>query len=85
MSQIAKHLENPSSSETLRFNPKTGTLEVVPKGGTTQRTHYSSGADQTVALDMNKPGSGGFFSLVRHGCSYIDSGNMAELEEQQQL
>ena len=59
--RIQDHLENPSSSETLQFNPATGKLEVVPKRVAQQQRSQASGVDQRVALDMNKPGSGGFF------------------------
>ena len=70
--QIQRHLESPSSSETLQFNPATGKLEVVPKRVTQQQRSQTSGVDQRVALDMNKPGSGGFFYPLLGGVDGVD-------------
>lgn len=54
--RIQQHLENRGgSSESLVFDPATGKLMVKP-----QREAQNS--DRTVMLDMNKAGSGGFFS-----------------------
>ena len=56
--RIQQHLENRGgSSESLVFDPATGKLMVKPQH------EAQNSADRTVMLDMNKAGSGGFFSL----------------------
>lgn len=58
--RIQQHLENRGgNSESLVFDPATGKLMVKP-----QREAQNS--DRTVMLDMNKAGSGGFFSFGEH-------------------
>ena len=60
--RIQQHLENRgSSSEALVFDPATGKLMVKPQ-------QEAQNSDRTVMLDMNKSGSGGFFSL---GARYL--------------
>ena len=55
--RIQQHLENRGgSSESLVFDPATGKLMVKPQH------EAQNSADRTVMLDMNKAGSGGFFS-----------------------
>lgn len=56
--RIQQHLENRGgSSESLVFDPATGKLMVKPQH------EAQNSADRTVMLDMNKAGSGGFFSF----------------------
>jgi len=59
--QIQRHLENKGSgSEALAFDPATGKLMVLPQQEAAQNS------DRRVVLDMNKAGSGGFFSFGEH-------------------
>lgn len=66
--RIQQHLENRGgSSESLVFDPATGKLMVKPQ-------QEAQNSDRTVMLDMNKAGSGGFFSFSEHSSKENDVG-----------
>lgn len=55
--RIRQHMESPSSSEVMCFDPRTGKLMVQNKSEAERRRD----TDRAVVEDMNKEGSGGFF------------------------
>lgn len=60
--KIANFMEKPGNSETMVFDPTTGKLMVQNKSAA--QREQERGADRKVMLDMNKPGAGGFFSIL---------------------
>jgi len=52
-----------SSKENLYFDPKTGKLCTSRPANDSSRPT----GDQAIAVDMNKPGSGGFFAFHLEG------------------
>ena len=54
---IRNFMKNPNQSQSLLFDPETGTLSIEEKG-----RRQTSGTDQKVMLSMNQKGAGGFFA-----------------------
>lgn len=61
--KVTQHMENPSDNEVLAFDSRTGKLMVQNRSEAERRRD----TDRAIVDDMNKEGSGGFFSTEGSG------------------
>lgn len=76
--KVTQHMENPSDNEVLAFDSRTGKLMVQNRSEAERRRD----TDRAIVDDMNKEGSGGFFSTTSENRSCTVWNDALVLEKQ---